>query len=147
MKTKLVIIISILLLFTLSTTHADIGLGIILGEPTGLSCIFENFIALGLAWSLENYIHIHVDCWLLHKDLYESFMWFIGAGGKLKIFTELSNRQEQDTSFALGIRIPVGVQFVFEEHFELFIEAAPGVQLYPATEFDIDAGLGLRFHF
>ncbi len=134
-------------LISIHPLHADVGLGIIVGEPTGISFKYDNFPVLGVAWSFENYFHVHVDFWLLNPLLSDPVTWFLGVGAKAKFYFDERRQQEEDSEFALGVRVPVGLQYIFETHYELFLEVAPGIELFPATEFDIDFGIGFRYHF
>jgi hypothetical protein len=123
------------------------ALGIIVGEPTGISFKYDSFPILGVAWSFEDYFHVHVDFWFLNPVLADSVSWFLGMGGKVKLYFDRERQQEEHSEFGLGLRVPVGVQYIFETHFELFLEVAPGIDLFPATDFDIDFGIGFRYHF
>ena len=49
--------------------------------------------------------------------------------------------------FNIGFRVPIGVQWWPVEQLEIFLEIAPGILLLPATEPDMGAGLGIRYHF
>jgi len=128
----------------------DFGLGVILGEPTGISLKYKNFPVVGIAWSVNNHFHLHCDYWIYNATLAQPVNWFIGAGLKLRIMDEHSrddNNHHDDTTAGFGIRIPVGLQFFVIPRVELFAELAPGISLYPATEFDIDGGIGARYYF
>jgi hypothetical protein len=149
MNKKKILLLVVLLAVSagVGTVSADIGLGIILGDPTGISLLIEERIALGAAWSLYNHFHIHVDVWILNPGIVENLEWYLGVGGKFKIFTADSIKKETPDDLAVGVRVPVGLQYYVIPELELFIEAAPGIQLFPATAFDVDAGLGIRYHF
>jgi hypothetical protein len=147
MKQKISMLCFIFMFLCLLAAQADVAVGIIVGEPTGLSFKYDNFPILGVAWSFENYLHVHVDIWLLNPVLSASVNWYLGAGGKLKIYFDGNIRRQQNSEFAVGARIPVGLQYTFETHYELFLELAPGIDLFPATRFDMDFGIGFRYHF
>jgi len=125
-----------------------LGLGIILGEPTGLSVRFLNNFSGGLAWSVDNHFHMHLDYWVYKNSIHKQLNWFIGAGGKLRVFTGQSkNKESKDKKVGVGLRVPVGLQFYVIDRVELFGEIAPGISVYPATDFDIDGGIGARYYF
>ncbi len=149
MKKHKILFLVILITITVGvgSASADIGVGIILGDPTGISLLIEERIAIGAAWSLYNHFHIHADVWILNPGIVENLEWYLGIGGKFKIFTTESIKKETTDDFAVGVRVPVGLQYYVIPELELFIEAAPGIQLFPSTAFDIDAGLGIRYHF
>ncbi|MCK5153982.1 MAG: hypothetical protein KAQ93_06440 [Spirochaetales bacterium] len=124
------------------TAFAEQGIGIVLGEPTGLSYKTGN-LAIGLGWSFataDSRIDATADWWLINDHLIEMFDWYLGAGIKLGL--NLNN-----DIFNIGFRVPIGVQWWPVEQLEIFLEIAPGILLIPATEPDIGAGLGLRYHF
>ncbi len=142
-RTRLVLAIVLLAGAAPSVAGAQVAAGIILGQPTGLSFLFRERIALGAAWSIYNRLHLHSDLWVGTDELVEPLDWFVGVGGKLK----LDALDEDDTRVALGARVPVGVRTFVLDQLEIFVEIAPGIQLFPETEPDIDAGLGVRYHF
>ncbi len=150
-KTGVVLIFLILLSVGASLYAADVGAGIVLGEPTGLSFSYENRYILGTAWSFRNYIHIHGDYLFLRQGLPEieseidkPFGWYVGGGAKLRLFTEDA---KEDSDIGLGLRLPVGVTFYPLPELELFLELVPGIALFPETTGDLDGGLGIRYHF
>ncbi|MEX2574585.1 MAG: hypothetical protein WD317_09820 [Balneolaceae bacterium] len=119
-------------------------IGIIVGEPTGLSAKFwtgnNRAFDLGLAWSFsgQGSMHIHSN-YLLHRTLDNpELALYYGIGGRLLM--------QDDPN--LGIRIPLGLQYVIpESQLGIFFELAPMFDLVPDTKFDINGGLGLRFIF
>jgi hypothetical protein len=140
-----VAMLSILALF-LICTYADaqdvgLGLGVILGEPTGLSGKLwlrgNTAIAGAAAWSFidEVAVQSHVDI-LLH-----SFRGGIrphyGVGVRVRL--------EEDRK--AGVRFPLGLTYIFEElPFDFFIEVAPIVDLAPETEFVVNGAIGFRYY-
>lgn len=123
-----------------------IGIGFMVGEPTGLSIRVGQFPILGIAWSFRNYLHIHLDGWLYNGKLAGPLTWFIGIGGKVRLFN-IDNKTSEGTILGLGFRVPIGIDWFIIKPAELFLEVAPGIAILPATGFDWDAALGLRFHF
>ncbi len=142
-RTRLFLAIVLLAVAAPSVAVAQAAAGIILGQPTGLSFLFRERIAVGAAWSIYNRLHLHGDLWIGTGELAEPLDWFIGVGGKVK----LDALDEDDTRVSLGARVPVGVRTFVLDQLEVFVEIAPGLQLFPETEPDIDAGLGVRYHF
>jgi hypothetical protein len=117
-------------------------LGIIVGEPTGLSAKFwtgaNSAFDLGLAWSFsgQGSMHIHSN-YLLHNTLdNQDLALYYGLGGRLLMRDDPK----------VGIRIPLGLQYVIpDSRLGLFFELAPMLNLIPDTEFDVNGGLGLRY--
>lgn len=125
------------------------GLGIILGEPTGVSMKgwLSSTTALdaGLAWSFarETSFHFHVD-YLIHDynvfTTREKIPLYYGIGGRIKAGRSHDGR--------LGIRMVGGVAYVFPKvPIDVFLEVAPILDLSPSTDFYLNAGLGARFYF
>ena len=129
--------------------EGDVGVGFILGNPTGFSMVIADRITLGIGWGIANYLQVNADAWVIDQTLENDVDWHVGIGGKVKVFnenTELTEGQRKaDADLGAGIRFPVAVQYLLTERLELFGEAAPGVLVYPAFDLDIDVGLGLRY--
>lgn len=143
----LIVIISISAFFTTADAQTRPGnteLGIILGEPTGISLKLwqtnTTAIDAAVAWSFgrNESVHIHAD-YLIHQDLEAdqgSFMFYYGLGARAL----LSN----DPRF--GARIPVGLQYIIpSSRLSLFFEVAPTFDLMPATKFGVNGGIGIRY--
>jgi len=146
----LVLLFSALCL-TASNTRAQeegIGLGVILGEPTGVS--FKTWMTkttavdAAAAWSFgrEDAFHLHAD-YLFHNFSLLSFdkstiPLYYGVGARFKF--ENQNR--------FGVRFPLGITlFIREAPIDFFLEVVPILNLAPDTDFDINAAIGARYYF
>ena len=139
---KILLILSFFVTFGILPVAGDVGVGVILGSPTGISALFGNRVALAAAWSLPaERIHLHADVWLLRQRLIDPVDWYLGVGGKV----QLASGDSDDVR--AGIRIPVGLQWYVLPRLELFGEIVPGMRLIPSTDFDLDGGVGIRFPF
>lgn len=147
MKKLLILLYISALTFQLKAQDSGLGLGIILGEPTGLSAKLwttENTaIDAALAWSFvgNGFLRLHSDL-LWHKPSFEvdkgQLLFYFGVGAKLVFASDLE----------LGIRIPVGLSYQFESvPFEAFLELVPVFNLFPQTRLDFDGGIGFRYYF
>ena len=142
---NLMVVTIFLIWLILPLSSYGTGVGIIIGEPTGLSLKFGNFPVLGIAWSFENFLLVNCDYWFHNPTLSEPFFWYAGIGGKVG-FGEF--KKDEGNKIGLGVRVPVGLQvFLIKNKLELFGEIVPGILLIPSTGFDIDGGIGLRYHF
>ena len=133
---------------SLAAQDRGAGLGIIAGDPTGISAKLwlgeTAAIDAAAAWSFLDppAFHFHAD-YLLHGAVAVdmpagSLMFHTGIGGRLKA--------EEET--VLGVRIPFGLAYWFESQpIEVFLEIAVILDLAPATELDLGAGLGIRYFF
>ena len=153
MKKLLVTIFATALLSISLTTisHAqqankDVGIGFMVGEPTGLSLKSwtggNNAFDVGLAWSLGRYdaVNIHADYLWHNYEVFDdvdsgSLPFYYGIGGRVIL---------ADDDAVIGARIPVGINYLFEDApVGLFLEVAPVFNVAPDTDFDVDGGLGL----
>lgn len=127
------------------------GLGIIVGEPTGISGKFwlsgRSAIDGAVAWSLSDNeaFHLHGDYILHNFNLINvekgSMPFYFGIGGRIKF-------RDQPNDDILSIRIPLGLDYLFESTpLDIFVELVPMLDLAPDTDFDIAGGLGLRYFF
>ena len=125
-----------------------VGLGIILGEPTGIS--FKKWtggttaIDAAAAWSFdrEDSFHFHMD-YLIHD-----FDFLKTSQGRLPVYYGIGGRIRLEDKTRIGIRIPVGLCYIFENaHLDLFSELGPILDLAPRTEFTLSVSIGLRYYF
>lgn len=148
------VLLTAFLTFSVNSLYAqehdkDVGIGFMVGEPTGLSLKSwsggGNAVDVGLAWSLGRYdaINIHAD-YLWHN--YEVFA--DADPGILPLYYGIGGRAIFDENDAvIGARVPVGMNYLFEESpIGLFIEVAPIFNVAPETDFDFDGALGVRFY-
>lgn len=139
----------VLVISGIACAQGDFGVGVVFGEPTGVS--FKSWlderaaVDAAAAWSFadRSSFQIHAD-YLLHD-----FGLLIVKPGKLPIYYGLGGRarfRENDTD--IGVRIPVGLSYIFATApLDIFLELAPILDLVPATEFDLNGGIGIRFWF
>ncbi len=125
------------------------GLGLIVGEPTGIALKQwtgpRTELAAGIAWSFvdEDAFHLHGD-YLIHSTSFAAGRhlrspFYYGLGARLK---------GGDDDTWLGVRVPLGVAFfVNDAPLDFFVEIAPLMDLVPETEFRINAALGVRYYF
>lgn len=145
-KILLAIFAGVILLISADHTNAQSReIGIIVGEPTGLSAKFwtsgRTAVDFGVAWSLggSGSMHLHSD-YLLHYWLQSGTALYLGLGGRMLV------RDEPE----IAARIPFGLQLnVAGGRLALFFELVPMLPLYPDVDpgFDVNGGLGIRFRF
>lgn len=128
-----------------------VGLGVIVGEPTGLSLKswFSSSTALDLAaaWSFGDYeaFQFHLDYVFHHPRLIEAnFPFYYGLGGRLK----LKDTHDDESDAHIGVRFPLGLVYLFREApLDFFIEVVPILDLAPETDVNLNAAVGMRFYF
>jgi hypothetical protein len=149
MNKKIAVVGLFIMVLMIPAAFAETGVGIVLGEPTGLTIRSGNFPVIGLGWSLasgkSNRIDATVDMWLINDHFIEMLDWYLGVGAKIGIKTNQGN--DNSDVFALGVRVPIGIQWWPAKDWELFLEVAPGIALLPSFGFDYAGGIGLRYYF
>ena len=153
MKLRYCIIAIIVAMLTTPAFAADyktFGIGVVAGEPTGITGKYmlndNNGIDAGVGWktSGDSEFHIYAD-YLFHiHDLIKvqkgALPVYIGGG------LRWVDRDKKDNK--VGIRIPVGLEYLFEQvSLGAFAELVPVLNLSPDTEFDLEGGIGIRFYF
>lgn len=130
------------------------GVGLYMGEPTGIT--LKGYVSSRLAidgiaaWSFyEDAVTFIGDVTYDFVDLpihsaTVRMPFYAGAGGKIAV--DRSGRDRDRTTGA--IRIPVGIGIHFNNHpVEISFEVAPGIQVAPATSFDLTGGVAVRLYF
>jgi hypothetical protein len=155
-------VLGLLMILAKPVTAQDhgFGMGLILGEPTGLSAKLwtsrDNALDFGLGLGLGgdrikyqgNYdrsgrIHFHMD-YLWHAfnviSSTERFPLYYGIGGRF------NSGGGYDGS--LGVRGVFGIAwFPHSTPIDVFFELVPVFQVTPLTGLGFDAGLGIRYFF
>ncbi|MBA3066488.1 DUF3996 domain-containing protein [bacterium] len=153
-------LVAVLLFGNASAQTGDFELGVILGEPTGLSAKLwtgpNTAIDGALAWSTgrndNDNLYLHAD-YLIHNfnliTVEEGKLpFYYGIGGKVRIINDRDDRLNDSDDFRLGVRIPVGLDYIFAGgKVDIFLEIVPIFVIAPDSDFDINSGLGIRYHF
>ncbi|MCB1197703.1 MAG: hypothetical protein KDK51_04960, partial [Deltaproteobacteria bacterium] len=130
------------------------GLGIILGEPTGLSGNImldqRSSVDMALAYDLtgDQNLHMHADYLIRNPKsiAVESLRlgWYGGLGAQFR--THEDNGGNDD--FRIGPRAVIGLNHEFTQApIEVFTEFALIMHVIPATDLDVNFGIGGRFYF
>jgi hypothetical protein len=131
------------------------GLGLMIGDPSGVSArkwlSKERALDFGLAYSFNEYVVLMADYKWIFRDWIEDefdtdhFHPTIGVGMSL---SALDQSVTEEDSFYLGVRIPLGVEWVIPDtRVGVFIELTPLLQIVSSTEVDIMGTLGARYYF
>jgi hypothetical protein len=157
MKLKL---IAAILIAGLCTSMAvaepsGVGLGLIMGEPTGFSLKVwtSSHVALdaGLGYSWWRYgqsLQVHGDVLFHTNSLTESEDGFLplyfGVGVRIKMADESHDYPD----LRAGLRIPFGLEYVFARvPVGLFFELVPIIDLTPGTYWGGNSAIGFRYYF
>lgn len=149
--------ITILLAVTATNARArdTFGLGFIIGEPTGLSLKYwlddEHAVDGAAAWSSSenDSFQLHADYLIHNYELLnaDDLPVYYGLGARLK-FKDHDGRGRNRNDAIFGIRIPLGVTYLFDDApLDLFFELVPVLDIAPDVDLDINAAIGLRFYF
>lgn len=135
-----------------SAQGQGVGLGVIIGEPTGISLkswvSASTALDLAAAWSFTDYeaFQFHLDYVFHHPRLVETNLpFYYGLGGRLKL---KDNDDDDEDDAHIGVRFPLGLTYLFRNApLDFFIEAVPVLDLAPETEVNVNAAIGMRFYF
>ena len=146
----------------LATAKAEegLGLGVILGEPTGISAKLwvhpSQAIDAAAAWSFtENHsFQFHAD-YLFHAfDVLKvdpalgRLPLYWGVGGRVKLQNHDYHQGRNNDDELLGVRFPVGMSLLFAKMpMDLFAEIVPILDVVPDTDFALNGAIGARFYF
>jgi len=162
MKHSLYAIFAVCLFFAVQASVAQdrkFGIGVMVGEPTGLSAKLWTSSAtaldFGLGWSVggdrigrydgyydgRSRVHFHMD-YLWHSfdaiRSTERFPLYYGIGGRINSGAGYRN--------SLAVRGVFGIAWLPRgTTMDVFLEVAPSLQLSPSSGFGMDAALGARF--
>lgn len=158
MKKKLgIVIVSLLIMAINFTTSAlcesgQFGLGIITGEPTGVSMKYwmgkDTAIDGAVAWSFakDANLHVHAD-WLHHNWSFLKNAFEVESG-ELPLYYGIGSRIRFDDDTRLGMRFVIGMEYIWDTApFDLFFEAAPILDIAPETTLEGNVALGVRYWF
>jgi len=148
MRFKLTLVLSIVFFVTTFSMDKGFGLGLMFGEPSGLSAKYwlseSEAVDAGLGYAFfgdNSHFSLHAD-YLYHRfDIIESretIPLYYGFGVRLRT-------GDKDN---FGVRGVVGIAYhVSELPIDVFFEIAPVFQLFPETKLKVDASLGGRYYF
>jgi hypothetical protein len=152
------------------TANKTFGLGLELGEPSGLTgkYFLSDAAALdfGLGWIYRHYyygdgVHLYGDfLWhptsLVSSDAFE-LPFYVGVGLRFWDFEYCDDRVCGYGGSALGIRVPFGIAFDFNNApLDIFIQLVPVLDFVSGDYYDrrrnrahfgVDLSVGIRFWF
>ncbi len=123
----------------------DAGLGVQIGQPTGVSLKIYNpgastdFLA---AWDWDNFLFLNIHA-IFDASLNDAHTihFFYGPGGFIGIHQNPGNNK-----IDLGLSGNFGLDFLIQ-NFEIFVQATPRLSLKNTNNFNIGGGAGFRFYF
>ena len=149
------LILALILGLSFQAKAADeMGIGAMIGNPTGASGYLRAYeghvIAAALAYSFSRFPGLYISGDYLWDSNYQfsikSWAWdvYYGVGGR--VIAVQSGDDKNSTAF--GVRGPVGVTHVLRDpHIMFFGELVPVLTLSPRSDVGLDLGIGLRILF
>jgi hypothetical protein len=124
------------------------GLGVILGEPTGISGKLwtghGTAIDGAVAWSFEKESSMHLHGDILHHSSNRARV----DEGKLLFYYGIGGRVKFEDKSKVGIRVPLGINYLFANSpLDFFLEIVPILDLAPKTDFSLNGAIGIRYFF
>jgi len=121
------------------------GIGIIIGNPTGLNGMLrlsdKSFLEASVAWNIVDTSYLMITASYVFYSFsfsIESLNFPIYLGPYVAIIAG-------DVS-GVGIGFEAGVSYFFEQiPLEIFIELIPGITILPETDFFINISIGVRY--
>jgi hypothetical protein len=142
-------LIFFLTFFSLSSWANELGLGLSLGNPTGLNGKYwldqKSAFDGGLAMSVgkKNSLSMHSD-YLFHQS---SAFYFNDIYG-LDLYYGFGGRMEFSDDIELGLRLPFGLAHRFEvSEADIFFEAAPILDFVSRAGLELHLLFGSRYYF
>lgn len=164
MNKKILIVVALLMVVCVGGAFAwGIGIqgGWNMGIPGNVAITFK-LDQLPLIFAGNFYVGDHLfavgltgDYWFLNDNIVGPLNWFIGAGAgiAIRIYDDGYEHKKEKTHFGISGRVPVGLNMMLPAG---PVEIEPYVQLVPQLwlsivpfypDFDLDANIGIRFHF
>jgi hypothetical protein len=134
-----------------SNYDRKLGVGIILGEPTGGSVKYWLSDTLAVDGAAGWSSHDKTDFYVHGDVLWHNFELIPVPQGRLPVYFGVGGlvrfRDDHQDNQA-GVRVPVGLSYMFDHApVDIFVEIAPAVIVTPDLRGDLTGGIGIRFWF
>ena len=147
---KLILVIILLALSSsLFASANQLGVGAMVGNPTGLNGKYwlddQKAVDAGLGFSFGSQTNF-----TLHSDylLQNEGAFFFNDVYALDLYYGLGGRMEFGDSLEIGLRAPVGLAHKFaDQPADAFAEIAPILDFVGRTGLDLHLAVGARFYF
>ena len=137
-----------------SKTYARVGVGFMIGVPTGVSAQLKltSKTALNGALSydfIQGWILVGGDLRYIGGTFHRgqgAFYW--GVGGMMSLSEKDKGGENSKTSSGIIARLPLGIEYRLNRSpLQGFIEIVPSLMVFPRLTISPKAALGLRYHF
>ena len=160
---NLFIILALMVSFSASAKNKGFGLGVILGDPTGLSGKYflggNDAIDGGLAYGhhelilFGDYLRHFPGKFGRQNAFVANLTPYVGIGPAFA-FGDGNDKHnhrfihDDDDDFAFGGRIPLGAEWMAPDMpLGVSLEIVPGMVLIPETDAFVQGGLAVRYYF
>lgn len=147
------IFVSLILLNNSSFAAHKVGIGVILGDPSGFTTkLFltdSNAFDAGIGPSGDDGFYLYFDYLRIFRNLFpiNELSLYLGAGVGLHHHDKETKHHDED-ELSLEARLPIGIAYLFRQiPLEIFLEIAPALEIIPDIDFDLRGGLGARYYF
>ena len=133
-------LLATLMLFAAPAALAQVGIGGLLGDPTGVTVTLGGTGGVAVDVGVDHDLFVQAHYILRERRLRgtrSDVRFLFGPGGFY---------QNNDPDAYLGISALFGLGFYLDPQFELFGQVTPGVRLTPNTDGRVGAAVGLRFY-
>lgn len=126
----------------------DVGLGLQIGEPSGVTVQFYNPGSMSwdilAAWDIDDFFFINLHG-LYYRPLgnRQDVHLFYGPGGFIGVRDRGRGR---DDDVVVGISGTIGIGVMIEQ-FQIYGSLTPRLSIIPGTDGDFGAGIGVRYYF
>lgn len=131
-----------------------IGVGFVLGDPSAITMKYfindQHAVDAGIGDAAGDGFYLYGD-YLLHFPgiiPVERFTLYLGGGAAFHNFEKERKHEDDIDENRIEVRMPVGVEFETPEiPLGIFLEIVPAMRLAPDVDFELRAGLGMRYFF
>ena len=137
-----------------------LGVGIVLGDPSGFSARYwttkTHSLDMSLAYSFDSFFILTGDYKLNFPHLFRStgehLHPYVGLGGAVAFSTDGTTGRggfygPTGSSFGLGLRVPFGIEWILSDsRLGVFLELVPGLGMIPSTFGFFEGGVGIRYY-
>ncbi len=155
MKFRFVLSVLLLSAISLSAQRTNRNIGIILGDPTGVSGKYwlndTQAFDLAISWRTGTIGELNKSDGKTSLSLHSTYLihdYSVFSNKHLPAYFGVGGTVTLQQDLAVGIRGAVGIDYLFPNiPLDAFIEFAPSFYLIPSSVFRIGFGLGIRYHF
>jgi hypothetical protein len=135
-----------------SSDHAGkFGAGATFGEPIGADVKYWFNEKMAIDGAIGYSSHDNTDLYLQSDILWHAFQLFPVSHGQLPLYFGvggLARIRNDDNSNEFGIRVPVGISYMFENApVDVFMEVGPALDIAPVVRGEVTGGIGVRYWF